>query len=128
MPFVTVIELVDSPVDHNNVPAAAVVRTEFPQLSTTLTEGVAGTATGVATPDPGALVQPATVAVTVYVFPFVTVIDDVDSPVDHNKVPVAAVVNTEFPQLSTTLTEGVAGIVKGVAVPEPGALVQPATV
>ena len=57
----------------------------------------------------------------------VTVIEAVVSPVDHNKLlPVA--VNVEDPQLSATVTVGADGIDVGFAVPEPFALVQPATV
>ena len=56
-----------------------------------------------------------------------TVIEDVVSPVDHERlVPVA--VSAEEPQLSATVTTGDAGIDVGFAVPEPFVLVQPATV
>ena len=56
-----------------------------------------------------------------------TVIDDVVSPVDHNKLdPVA--VKVELPQLSDTVTTGVLGAVNGFAFPVPGKLVHPPTV
>jgi hypothetical protein len=56
-----------------------------------------------------------------------TVIVDVVSAVDHNKlVPVA--VKSDAPQLSTTVTEGAEGIAIGLATPVPGAEVHPATV
>jgi putative N-acetylmannosamine-6-phosphate epimerase len=57
------------------------------------------------------------------------VIDEVEAPVLHNKVPVAIVDNVEVPlQLSTTFTTGVDGVVLGAAVPVPGKLLQPFTV
>jgi len=57
------------------------------------------------------------------------VIDEVDSPVFHNNVPVALVDNTEVPsQLSTTVTTGVDGVDLGDATPEPASLVQTFTV
>ncbi len=56
-------------------------------------------------------------------------IDEVDSPVFHNKVPVALVERTDVPsQLSTTVTTGVEGPAPGVAMPEPASLVHPFTV
>lgn len=58
----------------------------------------------------------------------VTVILEVDSPVFHNKVPVAVVERTELPQLFVTVTTGVAGADFGAAIPLPVALVQPLTV
>ena len=57
----------------------------------------------------------------------ITVIDEVLSPVLHNKVPVAVVDNVEVPQLFTTVTTGVAGMAFGAAMPEPAVLVQPLT-
>ena len=113
---------------HNNTPVAFVDNTELPQLLLTVTEGASGIAFGAATPVPGALVQPSTVAVTEYVPATVTVIDEVVAPVFHDKLPVAVVDNTELPQLLDTLTTGVAGIAFGAATPVPGALVQPLTV
>ena len=60
------IDGVDSPVFHNNVPVAFVERTDVPsQLSATVTIGVEGPAPGAATPEPASLVQPFTLAVTV---------------------------------------------------------------
>jgi hypothetical protein len=127
-PLVTVIEGVVSPVDHNNVPEAVVFNTELPQLFTTLNVGVAGKVSGAAVPDPVALVQPETVVVTVYVFPLLTVIEEVVSPVDQSKFPVDEVDKIELPQLSTTATTGAEGVEFGAATPDPGELVQPATV
>ena len=49
--LVTVIDGVDSPVFHNNVPVAFVERTEVPsQLSVTVTTGVTGPSATVNTP------------------------------------------------------------------------------
>mgnify|MGYP000161827994 CR=1 FL=1 len=74
---------------------------------------IVGAANGAAVPEPGGLVHPPTVCVTVYVPAVVTVIDAVVSPVDHNKfVPVA--VNVDDPQLSVTVTVGAAGIAPAV--------------
>jgi hypothetical protein len=53
-----VIEEVDCPVDHNNVPVAVVERIDVPQLFTTVTTGTEGPAPGLATPDPIGLTQP----------------------------------------------------------------------
>lgn len=51
---------------------------------------------------------------------------DVVSPVLHIRSPLALVESVEVPlQLSCTVTTGVAGVVFGLAVPLPGALVQP---
>lgn len=56
-------------------------------------------------------------------------IDEVDSPVFHNKVPVALVDSTDVPsQLSTTVTAGADGVDLGDAIPDPASLVQPFTV
>ena len=79
-------------------------------------------------PLPAALVHPFTVDFTVKVAELVTVIDDVVAPLLHNKFPAAVVERTELPQLFTTVTTGVAGIVLGTEVPLPAALVQPFTV
>ena len=119
-------EGVVAPVDHNKL-VPEVVITEFPQLFDTVTIGVDGIAIGAAGPEPGKLVQPPTVCVTVDVPAVETVIEGVVAPVDHNKL-VPEVVNTEFPQLFDTVTIGVAGIAIGATVPEPGKLVQPPTV
>ena len=43
----------------------------------------------------------------------------------HNKLPAAFVERIELPQLFTTVTTGVAGVVLGAATPLPGALVHP---
>ena len=51
---------------HNNVPNAVVDNVDVPlQLFTTFTIGVVGVVFGAATPEPSALKQPFTVAVTV---------------------------------------------------------------
>ena len=47
------------------VPPAGIDKVELPQVLVTVTKGVAGVATGAATPDPAKLVQPLTVLVTV---------------------------------------------------------------
>ena len=51
--------------------------------------------------------------------------DEVVAPLLHNKAHVASVDKIEFPQLFTTVTSGVDGIVFGTAVPLPSSLVQP---
>ena len=80
-------------------------------------------------PEPGALVQPFTVCVTLNVPPLFTVIDEPVEPVLHNRLPPAVVDKVDVPlQLFTTVTIGVAGGAPGAAVPEPAALVQPPTV
>lgn len=62
----TLIELVEAPVLHKSDPAAFVERVEVPlQLSTTVTNGVSGIDFGAAMPDPGSLLQPLMVVVTV---------------------------------------------------------------
>lgn len=106
------------------------VMTELPQLSVTVISGVGTTAViGAATPEPGRLIHPLTVCVTVYVPALFTVMDGVVAPVLHNNEPVKPVaVSTELPQLSVTCTDGASGIGFGAAVPEPLALVQPFTV
>ena len=59
-------EAVVAPLLHKMVPPDGIDNTEFVQLFTTVTTGVAGIATGAATPDPAKLVQPLTsVLVTV---------------------------------------------------------------
>lgn len=51
------------------------------------------------------------------------------APVLHNNVPVKPpAVNTELPQLSTTVTDGAGGSAFGAAVPLPATLVHPFTV
>ena len=61
--------------------------------------------------------------------PLNTVMDALEEPVLHNKLPPALVDNVELPlQLFITVTTGVAGAVPGAARPEPAALVQPFTV
>ena len=55
--------------------------------------------------------------------------DVVVAPLLHNKAPVVPVaVNTELPQLLTTVTTGTATVPVGAAVPLPETLVQPFTV
>jgi hypothetical protein len=63
--FVTVIEDVVAPLLHKSVPAADVDKVEVPQLLTTATTGVEGSAFGTATPEPAGLIQLPTVWVTV---------------------------------------------------------------
>jgi hypothetical protein len=64
--LLTVIAEPVAPVLHNRLPDAVVDKVEVPlQLFTTFTIGVSGVAPGVARPEPGKLVQPPTVAVTV---------------------------------------------------------------
>ena len=107
---VTVIEAVVAPLLHNRLPAAEVESTVFPQLFTTVTVGTEGVAIGEAVPLPGALLHPFSVAVTVYGPALFTVIDEVVSPVLHNRSPVAAVERMALPQLLITETNGVAGV------------------
>jgi hypothetical protein len=67
--------------------------------------------------------------VTVYVPAVLTVMEVVVAPLLHNKVPVNAdAVNTELPQLLTTVIVGATGIVPGAATPLRVALVHPFTV
>jgi len=124
----TVIDAVVAPVLHNNVPAALVDKVDVPQLFTTVTTGVDGTAAGAAVAEPAALVQPFTVCVTLYDPALETVIDGVVAPVFHANVPVALVDKMDVPQLFTTVTTGVDGVVFGEAVAEPAELTQPFTV
>ena len=78
-----------SPLLHNNEPVKDVaVNVELPQLSTTDTMGADGIAYGPAPPLPEGLLQPFNVCVTEYVPAVVTVIDEVVSPLLHNKEPV----------------------------------------
>ena len=128
-----VLTMIDEPVEpvlHNKLPPDVVDKVDVPlQLSTTVTTGVAGAEPGAAMPEPGALVQPFTVCVTLNVPPLFTVIDEPVEPVLHNKLPPAVVDKVDVPlQLFTTVTIGVAGGRPGAAVPEPAALVQPPTV
>jgi hypothetical protein len=116
---VTVIESVVAPLLHNIVPPAGIDKTELPQLFTTVTTGVCGSAFGAAIPEPFRLVHPLTVLVTVYVPGVVTVTEAVVAPVLHNMVPVAVVNNVEEPQLFTTVTVGAVGMVFGAALAEP---------
>jgi hypothetical protein len=59
----------------------------------------------------------------------VTVIDEVVAPLLHNNVPVKLpAVNTDLPQLSTTVTVGVDGAAIGADVPLPLKLIHPFTV
>ena len=64
-----------------------------------------------------------------YVPAVVTVMDDKVAPLLHNKEPVKPeAVNTELPQLLTTVTVGAAGVVFGLAMPLAVVLVHPFTV
>lgn len=47
-------------------------------------------------------------------------IEGVEAPVLHNKVPVAVVDSVELPQLFVTVTTGVDGVTFGAAAPTPG--------
>ena len=116
-----------SPVLHNRLPTELVESVEVPlQLSTTDTTGVVGVDLGLAVPLPASLLQPFTVVVTVYIPAVFTVIVEVVSPVLHNRLPDALVDKVDVPlQLSCTVTTGVEGVVFGLAIPLPGALVQP---
>ena len=62
---VTVIELVVAPLLQRIVPPAGIESVELPQLLVTVTTGVGVAAIGAAVPEPGVLIQPATVLVTV---------------------------------------------------------------
>jgi putative N-acetylmannosamine-6-phosphate epimerase len=61
----TTIEGVVSFVLHNKLPVAAVDNVDVPQLLTNVTVGADGAVFGAADPEPGRLVQPFTVCVTV---------------------------------------------------------------
>ena len=115
--LVTVMDNVVAPLLHNNDPVKfEAVKTELPQLFTTLTVGADGVASGADIPLPVALVHPATVCVTVYVAASVTVMEEVVAPLLHNKDPVKLdAVNNELPQLLVTLIVGAAGVDFGIA-------------
>lgn len=101
-------------------------KVELPQLFTTFTTGFEGVVLGAATPVPGRLLQPLTVALTVYVPALLTVIDAVVALLLHNNVPDAVVDKVDVPlQLFTTVTTGVDGIAFGAAVPLPAILLHP---
>ena len=120
-------EVVVAPLLQSIVPPAGIESTELPQLLTTVTTGVAGVATGAATPEPAAVIQPFNVLVTVYVPGAVTVMEAVVAPLLHKIVPPAGIDKVELPQLLTTVTTGV-GVETGAATPDPAALVHPLTV
>jgi hypothetical protein len=126
----TVIDEPVAPLFHSKLPGAFVDKVDVPlQLSTTFTIGAVSPIPGDASPEPGALVQPFTVWVTLNVPPLFTVITEPVDPVLHKRLPVASVDNVDVPsQLLTTVTIGVAGVVFGAAMPVPGKLVQPLTV
>jgi hypothetical protein len=127
---VTVIDELVEPLLHNSEPVKPeAVNTELPQLLVTVTAGADGVAIGAAVPLPAVLVHPLTVWVTVNVAALVTVIEEVVAPLLHNREPVNdPAVNTELPQLLTTVTAGAVGTVVGTAIPLAGELVQPSTV
>lgn len=54
-----------------------------------------------------------------------TLIELVVAPVLHSNDPAAVVERVDVPQLFTTVTTGIAGVVFGAAVPIPGILVHP---
>jgi hypothetical protein len=124
---VTEIDSVVAPLLHNNDPVKLpAVNNELPQLLTTDTVGAAGTTNGADAWLPAWLVHPFTVCVTVYVAEFVTVIDAIVALLLHNNDPVTLpAVNTELPQLLTTVTVGADGITFGSDKPLPAALVHP---
>lgn len=124
------IDEVDSPVFHNNIPEALVDNVEVPlQLFTTVTAGVAGVDLGAAVAIAGILIQPSTVAVTEYAPAVVTIISLVVSVVLHRNDPIPVAVSVEVPlQLLATRIPGIAGVNLGEAVPDPVKLVQPFTV
>jgi hypothetical protein len=120
-----------SPVLHNNDPVkSATVNKELSQLLATATTGARGIVLGAATPDADALLQPFTNCITVYVPGVDTVMEEVVAPLLHSKEPVKSeAVNTELPQLSVTVTFGVATTeLIGEASPLPAVPVQPSTV
>lgn len=105
------------------------VRVEVPQSFETVTVGAAGVAFGADTPDPGTLVQPFALLVTVYVALLLTVIKLAVEPLLHNTFPCGLeTVKVDDPQLFTTVTIGVAGNAFGFVVCVSGSLVQPFTV
>jgi hypothetical protein len=78
-----------APLLHNKGPLYPDVdNIELPQLFTTVTTSVDGSAFGAATPLRDGLVHPFTVCVTVYVPAVATVIVEVVAPLLHNKEPV----------------------------------------
>jgi hypothetical protein len=115
---------------HNNNPVKfPAVNTELPQLLATVIVGAVGMTFGSDKPLAAGLVQPFTVCVAVYEAVSVTVIDVVIAPLLHNNDPVKLpAVNTELPQLLTTLTVGAVGTATGAEDPLPVGLVQPFTV
>ena len=71
----------------------------------------AGIGFGAAVALANGLAQPVIVCLTVYVPGVFTVIDEVVAPLLQNNVPVNPVaVNTELPQLFTTVTPGATGV------------------
>lgn len=90
--------------------------------------GVAGALSGADLPVPALLMHPLTVVVTLYVAFVVTVIEEVVALVLHSNEPVEAVLNTEFPQLFSTVIAGADGTAIGAAMPVPAALLHPFTV
>jgi hypothetical protein len=121
-------EGVVAPLLHNRLPAALVDRVELPQLLTTVTTGLLAEVFGAATPEPGALVHPFSLRVTVYVPGTVTVMELLTEPLLHKIVPTPPIERVELPQLFVTVTTGVVGIANGAATADPAALVQPSTV
>jgi hypothetical protein len=96
---------------HNKVPEAAAVNEAVPlQLLVTVITGAAGAVFGAAMALPGALVQPFTVWVTVYVPGVVTLTDNSVAPVFHSTVPVETTVSVEvLSQLFVTCITGASG-------------------
>jgi hypothetical protein len=82
-----------------------------------LITGAAGVEFGAAVADPGRLVQPFMVCVTLNKPLVLTVIDEPIAPVLHNRAPVAVVDNVDVPsQLLTTVTLGVDGTDDGALI------------
>jgi hypothetical protein len=127
-PSVTVIEEVVAPVLQDNVPPAVVDSVELPQALAADTPGVEGTVKGEPEPLPVTLHPLPLVVVTLYVFPSVTVIEEVVAPVLQDNVAPAVVDSVELPQALAADTPGVEGTVKGEPEPLPVALQPPVTV
>jgi hypothetical protein len=78
---------------------------------TILSIGAIGVVFGAATAEPGKLVHPFTVCVTLNAPPLLTVMDEPEAPVLHNRFPVAVVDRIDVPlQVFTTVTTGAGGV------------------
>ncbi len=125
--LVTMIEVDVAPLLHRIGPVKfEAVRTELPQLFSTVTVGATGTTSGEEVPLPFALVQPLMVWLTVYVAALATMMESLVSPVLHNSAPVKFVATrSELPQLSWTVTVGADGIPLGTEDSLPAGLTHP---